>query len=175
MQIVWNSKQLYYATQALSTKQCKKEKPTYQKQVPTSNLRMPAFLLQGKIFLYFLHPTPDIVFLFDYQTDRWRRKWCRKVSSCTEFTRIPLFQPKLFIKRVKRVIISSGIKRKKLDMPLPFSLKALMLTSLCYKQNLVFRLRAVRPAIAGYIAQIWKTQNPQLQDEVLLRVKEQKQ
>jgi len=42
-------------------------------------------------------------------------------------------------------------------MPLPFSFKALMLLSLCYKQNLVFRLRAVRPAIAGYIAHIWKT------------------
>lgn len=49
-------------------------------------------------------------FCFDYQTDRCYRKWCRKVSSCTEFTRIPLFQPELFIKRVKRVIISSEIK-----------------------------------------------------------------
>ena len=35
-------------------------------------------------------------------------------------------------------------------MILPFPLKALRLMSLCYKQNLVFQLRAVRPSIAGY-------------------------
>ena len=34
--------------------------------------------------------------------------------------------------------------------------------SLCYKQNLVFQLRAVRPSIAGYTAPIWKTYSPQL-------------
>jgi len=47
--------------------------------------------------------------------------------------------------------------------------------SLCYKQNLVFQLRAVRPSIAGYTAPIWKTYSPQLWDEVLLRAKERKQ
>ena len=60
-------------------------------------------------------------------------------------------------------------------MILPFPLKALRLMSLCYKQNLVFRLRAVRPSIAGYTTPMWKTYSPQLWDEVLLRAKEQKQ
>ena len=60
-------------------------------------------------------------------------------------------------------------------MILPFPPKALMLMSLCYKQNLVFQLRAVRPSIAGYTAPIWKTYSPQLWDEVLLRAKERKQ
>ena len=47
--------------------------------------------------------------------------------------------------------------------------------SLCYKQNLVFQLWAIHPAIAGYTAPIWKTYSPQLWDEVLLRAKGQKQ
>ena len=37
-------------------------------------------------------------------------------------------------------------------MILPFPLKALRLMSLCYKQNLIFQLRAVRLSIAGYTA-----------------------
>ena len=56
-------------------------------------------------------------------------------------------------------------------MLLPFSPKALMLMSLCYKQNLVFQLRAVQPAVVGPTALNWKTQSPQLWDEVLLRAK----
>ncbi|ALJ60602.1 hypothetical protein BcellWH2_03369 [Bacteroides cellulosilyticus] len=47
-------------------------------------------------------------------------------------------------------------------MSLPFSPKALMLMSLCYKQNLVFQLWAIHPAIAGYIAHNWKTYSLQL-------------
>ena len=42
-------------------------------------------------------------------------------------------------------------------MFLTFSLKASMLMSLCYKQNFIFRLGAVRPAIADCIAPVWKT------------------
>ncbi len=42
-------------------------------------------------------------FLFDYQTDRCYRKWCRKVSSCTEFTRIPLFSLNYLSKGLKEL------------------------------------------------------------------------
>ncbi len=44
---------------------------------------------------------------------------------------------------------------EKLDMLLPFSPKALML--LCYKQNLVFQLKAVQPAVVGQTALNCKT------------------
>ena len=60
-------------------------------------------------------------------------------------------------------------------MFLTFSPKASMLMSLCYKQNFIFRLGAVRPAIADCIAPVWKTESPQLRNKVLLQAKEQKQ
>ena len=46
---------------------------------------------------------------------------------------------------------------EKLDMLLPFSPKALMLMLLCYKQNLVFQLKAVQPAGVGPTALNCKT------------------
>ena len=48
---------------------------------------------------------------------------------------------------------------EKLDMLLPFSPKALMLMLmlLCYKQNLVFQLKAVQPAVVGPTALNCKT------------------
>ena len=42
-------------------------------------------------------------------------------------------------------------------MLLPFSPKALMLMLLCYKQNLVFQLKAVQPAVVGPTALNWET------------------
>lgn len=46
---------------------------------------------------------------------------------------------------------------------------------LCCKQNFVFQLGAIYPAVAGCIAPNRKTCSPQLRDKVLLLAKEQKQ
>ena len=46
---------------------------------------------------------------------------------------------------------------EKLDMLLPFSPKALMLMLLCYKQKLVFQLKAVQTTVVGPIALNCKT------------------
>jgi hypothetical protein len=61
------------------------------------------------------------------------------------------------------------------DMLFPFSPKVLRLMPLCCKQNFVFQLGAIYPAVAGCIAPNRKTCSPQLRDKVLLLAKEQKQ